>query len=89
MHAHKVTVSLADRAAYSLAEVAALTGFSMAFMHALIRRGLLRTIRVGRRRVVTAAAVAELLGEKELFGPAARRHQQPVAPAHPRLGAIS
>lgn len=89
MNTHKVTVPLADRAAYSVAEVVGLTGFSCAFVFELMKSGRLRTRRIGRRRIVTAAALAELLGENwaALFGPKAR-HQQPVAPA-PRLEATS
>jgi hypothetical protein len=85
MHARKVDVPLSSRLAFSLAEVSALTGFSPAFIHELMKRGRFHTHRVGRRRIATPAAVAELLGVscEELFGPNARR-QQPVAPAHPR-----
>jgi hypothetical protein len=82
MHARIADVPLADRPVFSLGEVAGLTGFSLAFIYELNLSGHLRTRRVGRRRIVTAAVVAELLGEKtfaELFGPNARCQQQPLS----------
>jgi hypothetical protein len=65
-HARKISVRLADRLAFSLAEVSGLTGFSLSYLYELIRRGLFRTERVEGRRIATASAVAELLGVANL-----------------------
>jgi hypothetical protein len=63
VHARIPIISLADRRAYSPAEVAGVTGFSISFIYELIKSGALRSRRVAGRRIVTAEALAELLGE--------------------------
>jgi excisionase family DNA binding protein len=62
-HAHIPVVPLTNRRAYSLAEVAAVTGFSLSFIYELIKSGTLRSRKVAGRRIVSAEALAELLGE--------------------------
>jgi excisionase family DNA binding protein len=62
-HAHIPVVPLTNRRAYSLAEVAAVTGFSLSFIYELIKKGALRSRKVAGRRIVTVEALAELLGE--------------------------
>ena len=62
-HAHIPVVPLTNRRAYSLAEVAAVTGFSLSFIYELIKSGDLRSRKVAGRRIVTVEALAELLGE--------------------------
>lgn len=65
-HSRKVGVPLADRLAFSMAEVSGLTGFSISYLYELIDRGVFRTKRVEGRRIATPAAVAELLGVASL-----------------------
>ncbi len=62
-HAHIPAVPLTNRKAYSLAEVAAVTGFSLSFLYQLIQSGKLRSRKIAGRRIVTAEALAEFLGE--------------------------
>ena len=62
-HAHIPVIPLTNRRAYSLAEVAAVTGFSLSFIYELIKSGTLRSQKVAGRRIVTVEALAELLGE--------------------------
>jgi excisionase family DNA binding protein len=62
-HAQVPVVQLSNRRAYSLAEVAAVTGFSQSFLYELIKSGALRSRKVAGRRIVTAEAFADLLGE--------------------------
>jgi predicted DNA-binding transcriptional regulator AlpA len=90
-HARKVDVAFADRLAFSLPEVSALTGFSISYLYELMERGVFRTKRVEGRRIATAGAVAELLGVAslaEVLGTRAEAQQPPpelandtVAPA--------
>jgi hypothetical protein len=83
-HARKIDVPLADRLAFSLAEVSGLTGFSVSYLYELINRGVFRTKLVEGRRIATPAAVAQLLGVASLAevlgrsGEASR--EQPPAP---------
>lgn len=62
-HATVPKVAPADRIAFSPGEVAALTGLSSAFVAELIKSGALRSAKIGGRRIITARALAELLGE--------------------------
>ena len=62
-HAHVPKVTPADRIAFSPGEVTALTGLSPAFVAELIKSGALRSAKIGGRRIITARALAELLGE--------------------------
>ena len=83
-HARKIDVPLADRLAFSMAEVSGLTGFSISYLYGLIKRGAFRTERVEGRRIATAGAVAELLGVAslaEVVGTSAEpSRQQPPTP---------
>ena len=60
-HARVTDVPIQDRVAYSLAEVAALTGLSISGLYLLINRGQLQSVRVGGRRLVRREALEELL----------------------------
>lgn len=62
-HARIPLVPLADRRAFSPAEVAAVTGFSLSFIYEQIKSGALRSRKIAGRRIVTAEALADLLGE--------------------------
>jgi excisionase family DNA binding protein len=74
-HAHIPVVPFVNRQAYSLAEVAAVTGFSLSFLYELIKSGALRSRKVAGRRIVTPEALAELLGERS----STETHERPVA----------
>jgi hypothetical protein len=84
-HARKIDVPLADRLAFSVAEVSGLTGFSVSHLYDLIKRGAFRTKLIEGRRIATPAAVAELLGVAslaEVLGTSAEAsREQPPAPA--------
>ena len=57
---------LPQRAGYSIAEARQLLGgIAPATIYGLIRRGHLRTYRVGRRRFVSADAIAEFIQSAE------------------------
>jgi hypothetical protein len=89
-HARKIDVRLADRLAFSLAEVSGLTGFSVSHLYDLIKRGVFRTNLVEGRRIATPAAVAELLGVASLaeaLGTSAEtsRDQAPALTAVPSV----
>jgi excisionase family DNA binding protein len=60
-HARVAHVPISDRAAFSLAEVAGLTGLSISGLYLLINRGELRSVRVGGRRLVRREALEGLL----------------------------
>jgi excisionase family DNA binding protein len=60
-HARVADVQIEHRAAFSLAEVAGLTGLSISGLYLLIGRGELRSVRVGGRRLVTRQALNEFL----------------------------
>jgi excisionase family DNA binding protein len=60
-HARVADVPIEHRAAYSLSEIAGLTGLSISGLYLLIGRGELRSIRVGGRRLVPREALEELL----------------------------
>ena len=62
-HARIPVIPLASRRAYSPAEVAAVTGFSLSFIYELIKSAALRSRKIAGRRIVTAEALDELLGE--------------------------
>jgi excisionase family DNA binding protein len=60
-HARVADVPIEHRAAYSLSEVAGLTGLSISGLYLLIGRGQLRSIRIGGRRLVTREALDDFL----------------------------
>ena len=60
-HAQLPDIAFRDRVAFSLPEVAALTGFAVSTLYKWMRAGRLRTTKVGGRRIVTSEALAELL----------------------------
>jgi hypothetical protein len=62
-HAKKAKVRFRDRRAYSLAEVAGLTGFAISTLYKLIASGRLKTQKIAGRRIVTDEALDNLLGE--------------------------
>lgn len=62
-HARRFDVPIRKRRAYSLAEVAGLTGFAMSTLYKLIQSGRLKSIKIAGRRLVTSRALDELLGE--------------------------
>lgn len=55
----------AERLAYSTAEAAESIGVSRQHVYNLIRHGSLRTVTLGKRRLVPRSALLELLGESE------------------------
>ena len=61
-HARVPDVPIEHREAYSLGEVAGLTGLSVSGLYLLMNRGKLRSVRVGGRRLIPRQALAELLG---------------------------
>lgn len=56
-----VTAPMAPRA-YSVAEAAKAIGISRSELYKHVRTGMLRTHKIGARRVVTAAALDDFLG---------------------------
>jgi hypothetical protein len=82
-HCRVPEVPLADRLAFSLAEVSGPTGLSVSYLYELIKRGVFHTKRVEGRRIAMPAAAAELLGVSslaEVLGtPAEADRQQPPA----------
>ena len=60
-HARVADVPIVDRVAYSLAEVAGLTGLSISGLYLLIGRGELQSVRVGGRRLITREALNDFL----------------------------
>jgi excisionase family DNA binding protein len=60
-HAKKAKVRFKDRRAYSLAEVAGLTGLAISTLYKLIASGRLKTRKIAGRRIVPAEALDELL----------------------------
>lgn len=64
-HAVQPLVPLGQRAAYSLAEVAALTGLSMSGLYQLVRTARLRTQKIGGRTIVTKEELDALLGLRQ------------------------
>ena len=61
-HARVTGVPIQDRVAYSLAEVAALTGLSISGLYLLINRGQLQSVRVGGRQLVRRDDLDAFLG---------------------------
>jgi hypothetical protein len=61
-HARKFVVPLDERRAYSLAEVAGLTGFAISSLYKLMHAGRLQTIKIAGKRLVTSNALDEFLG---------------------------
>ena len=60
-------IPLAERRAFTVGEAAALAGLSVSYLYVLMSRGLLRTVKIGGRRIVTREALDELLaGEPSL-----------------------
>jgi DNA-directed RNA polymerase specialized sigma24 family protein len=62
-HAKKAKVRFRDRRAYSLAEIAGLTGLAISTLYKLMASGRLKTQKIAGRRIVTDEALADLLGE--------------------------
>ncbi|MEC9068122.1 MAG: helix-turn-helix domain-containing protein [Pseudomonadota bacterium] len=54
-----------DRLAYSIAEVAALTGIGRTTLYKLMDRGALQTCKIGRRRLIPAHALLRLVSPDE------------------------
>jgi hypothetical protein len=62
-HAKKAKVGFRDRRAYSLAEIAGLTGLAVSTLYKLMATGRLKTQKIAGRRIVTDEALADFLGE--------------------------
>ena len=60
-HAQMVEIPLGERRAYSLAEVAGLTGVAISTLYKLMHAGRLKTIKIAGRRLVTDQALDEFL----------------------------
>lgn len=61
-----IAIPVAHRAAYSVAEARQLLGgIAQPTIYALIRRGELRTFRVGRRRFVSGEAIRDYIAAAE------------------------
>jgi predicted site-specific integrase-resolvase len=73
-HAQLPDIPVKDRVAFSLSEVAALTGFAVSTLYKWMRAGRLRTRKVAGRRIVTPEALAELLVGDD---PAVRTQSRP------------
>jgi excisionase family DNA binding protein len=58
-------VAKTDRLAFGCQEAADTIGVSRQYIYNLMRRGQLRTVKVGRRRLIPRSALLELLGESE------------------------
>lgn len=54
-----------ERLAYSPQEAAKALGISRAFLYRLIQSGELRSFRIGRRRMVSAEALKDLIARME------------------------
>jgi excisionase family DNA binding protein len=54
-------IRLSDRACFSVSEVAAIAGLSVSFVYVLMERGILRSVKLGGRRLVPREALEELL----------------------------
>jgi excisionase family DNA binding protein len=52
VHAHVPDVPLEERRAYSLAEVAGLTGFAVSTLYKFLTAGRLKSRKIGGRRVI-------------------------------------
>lgn len=55
-----------DRAALSVRETCAVLGCSRVWIYSLMRRGRLRTIKIGGKRLVPTTAIAELLDQRDV-----------------------
>jgi excisionase family DNA binding protein len=64
-HAEVKQIALTDRRAYSLSEVAGLTGFAISTLYKLIHAGRLRSVKIAGRRVITSNALDEFLSDRE------------------------
>jgi hypothetical protein len=62
-HAKKAKVRFRDRRAYSLAEIAGLTGLAISTLYKLMASGRLKTQKIAGRRIVTDEALDDLLGD--------------------------
>jgi len=61
-HCRRPTLTFDDRMAFSLGEVAAMLGMSVATLYAERARGRLQTIRLAGRRLVTREALNAYIG---------------------------
>jgi excisionase family DNA binding protein len=64
-HARVADAPIEDRAAYSLGEVAGLTGLSVSGLYLLINRRQLQSVRVGGRRLIRRQDLDAFLGGPE------------------------
>jgi hypothetical protein len=73
-NAYTFEVPLSGRLAFSMAEVAKMTGLPLDSINRQVKAGAFHTHLVGRRRVATLSAIARLLGttREELLGEHAR-----------------
>jgi len=55
---------LLDKAALTVPEMGAVLGIGRNAAYQLVREGRVRSLRIGRRIVVPASAIRELLGER-------------------------
>ena len=63
-HVFSPSVPLSERQAFTMGEAASLLGLSISYLYILRERGLLRTIKIGGRRLVPRDALDELLGAR-------------------------
>jgi excisionase family DNA binding protein len=76
-HVFVPDVPLTQRQAYSIGEASALAGLSPSYVYLLMKRGLLRTVKIGGRRLVPREALDDMLGRR------AAQRQQPEPAAEP------
>jgi hypothetical protein len=69
-NAYTFEVPLSGRLAFSMPEVAKITGLPLDSIHRQVKAGKFHTHMIGRRRVATLSAVAKMLGttRAELLG---------------------
>lgn len=60
MDAHTRTHPRDDREAVSIAEAGRITGLSRSMIYELLREGRLKSIKIGRRRLITRRSCADL-----------------------------
>ena len=65
INAYKPEIATTERICFSPAEVASLCGFSPAFIADLLKDGTLRSHKVPGRHIITARALAALIGEPD------------------------
>jgi predicted DNA-binding transcriptional regulator AlpA len=65
MDTHAVPFGAIPRLAFSIAETEVASGLSRSSLYRLMLAGKLRTVQLGRRRVVPAAELARLMGTQQ------------------------